>query len=281
MLTVDERIKRALSAKGDELWKFVRDSVSDVVLNAVLNKDLSEEMAVYLAKQKSTASEVLGILAHDVRFKDSYKLKRFICRNPKTPLKISMSLLKHLRLFDLGDMTRDQNIPINLRQKIEYSIAEKIPSMPEGNKIALSKRSSSTIAMALLEKGDGKVINACLESPLLTEGHLCKVINKPQTKPLIIQLIAEHPKWSLRYAVRYALIRNYHTQLVRATSFLKDMKTADLKDLYEDRSLPISTQPFIYRELLDRDDTVSEDTVDTYDISDGEDSSDIDMTDLQ
>jgi hypothetical protein len=49
------------------------------------------------------------------------------------------------------------------------------------------------------------------------------------------------------------------------------MKTIDLKDLYEDRSLPLSTKPFIYRELLDRNETATVDVVDTYDISDSED----------
>ncbi len=271
MLTVDERIQRAASAQGDELWKYVRDSVSEVVLNAILNRYLSEEMALHLAKKKSTRADILGILANDVRFKDSYRLKLTICRNPKTPLNISLSLLKYFRLFDLGDMTKDLKIPINLRQKVEYAITEKIPSMPAGNKIALSKRSSSTIVMALLERGDRRVVTACLESPLITEGHLCKVVNRQQTKPLIIRIISEHPKWSLRYTVRYALIRNYHTPMTRVTSFLSDMKTIDLKDLYEDRSLPLSTKPFIYRELLDRNETATIDVIETYDISDSED----------
>jgi hypothetical protein len=115
MMTFDERISRASSAQGEELWKYVRDPVSEVVLNAVLNRYLSEEMAIYLAKKKSTRVDVLGILANDVRFKDSYRLKLSICKNPKTPLNISMSLLKYFRLFDLADMTKDQNIPINLR----------------------------------------------------------------------------------------------------------------------------------------------------------------------
>ncbi len=271
MMTVDERISRASSAQCEELWKYVRDPVSEVVLNAVLNRNLSEEMAIYLAKRKSARVDVLEILANDVRFKDSYRLKLSICKNPKTPLNISMSLLKYFRLFDLADMTKDQNIPINLRQKIEYAITEKIPAMPAGNKVALAKRSSSTVVMALLERGDRKVITACLESPLITEGHLCKAVNRRRTKPLIIRMISEHPKWAFRYTVRYALIRNYHTPMTRVTSFLSDMKTIDLKDLYEDRSLPLSTKPFIYRELLDRNETAAADVIETYDISDSED----------
>jgi hypothetical protein len=36
-------------------------------------------------------------------------------------------------------------------------------------------------------------------------------------------------------------------------NFLKDIKTKDLRELYEDPEVPSSTKPFIYRELLERE----------------------------
>jgi hypothetical protein len=280
-MTIDEKMERSRTARGDELWKLVRDSHPEVIMNTALNKNLAEEMALYLSKKKNTPSEILGMLANDIRFKDSYKLKLTICRNPKTPQKVTLSLLKYLRIFDLGDMTKDQSIPINIRQKIEYSLTEKISSFPLGNKIALAKRSSSNVVLALIVKGDKRVINACLESPTLTEGHLCKAINRPETRPMLIKLIAEHTKWSLRYSVRYALIRNFHTPMVHVSTFIKDMKTADLKELYSDRSLPSATRPFIYRELLERDETIDIGKEEIFELSDGEGSYDLDADDIQ
>jgi len=38
-------------------------------------------------------------------------------------------------------------------------------------------------------------------------------------------------------------------------NFLKNIKTSDLKELYEAHEVPSSTKPFIYRELLDRVET--------------------------
>ncbi len=229
-------------------------------------------MAVFLAKKKSTSQEVLGLLANDIRFKDSYKLKLVICKNPKTPQKITLSLLKYLRIFDLGDITKDQNIPINLRQKIEYMISEKIPSLPSGIKIALAKRANINIIVTLLERGDKRVISNCLDSPILTEGHLCNVINKPVTKPLLIKMIAEHTKWSLRYQIRFALLRNFNTPMPLVTKFISKMKLSDLKELYSDRNLPTSTKPFIYRELLDRNETVEIKKEETFELSGDENS---------
>jgi len=263
-------MRTALTAEGEELWNIVRDPHPAVILNASLNKHLSEDMAVFISKKRSTPAEVLGMLAADIRFKDSYKLKLAICKNPKTPQKITLSLLKFLRIFDLGDMTKEQLIPISIRQKIEYSISEKMASLPSGTKTALAKRSNSNIVVSLLEKGDKNVIAACLESPSITEGHLCKLINRLSSKPLLIRMIAENQKWSLRYDIRFALIRNFQTPMKYAVEFINSIKTSDLRELYSYGNLPTATKPFIYRELMDRNETVEPPKEELYELSEDE-----------
>jgi len=256
MFTVEERLQRARIAQGDELWNLIRDSHPQVTVNATMNCHLNEEMALFIAKKRNTPAEALGFLAADIRFKENLKLKLAICRNPKTPQRVTFSILKFLRIFDLGDLTRDQAIPIVIRQKIELMLAEKIPSLPSGVKIALSKRSNTSIVVSLLELGDKHVINACLDSPLITEAHLCTIINKPTVKASVIHGISEHRKWSLRYSIKYSLIRNYHTPMVHVSRFITGMKTNDLRDLYSCESLSSSTKPFIFSELNVRGETV-------------------------
>lgn len=255
MKSVEERIRIAQSADGEELWKIIRDSHPAVLMNATMNRHLQEDMAVFMAKKKTTPPEALSFLATDMRFRDSYPLKLALCKNPKTPQKISMGLLKFLRIFDLSDITRSQHIPINIRQKIEYNISQQIPSMPSGVKTALARRANSTIVMMLLEKSDKKVASTCLDSPSITEGDIYKIINKKTTKAHVIGFIAEHGKWSLRYAVKFALVRNFYTPMESVVRFLSQLKTGDLKELHNDPKLPASTRPFIFRELRDRNET--------------------------
>ena len=271
MQTVEEKIQRAQSAGVEELWTLIKDPHPDVISSATLNRHLTEDMAVFIARRNVTPQETLGFLSNDVRFKGSYKLKLVICRNPKCSPRISLALMKFLRVFDLSDITRSQHLPVILRQKIELSLLEKIPSMPEGIKIALSKRANSTIILAIMDKGDKRVISTCLDSPVLTEEHIYKILNRPTAKPHVITMIAEHPKWSLRYLIKFGLIRNFHTPMSHVTKFICGMKTNDLKDLYRDPKLPSSTKPFIFSELRDRNETtdIGEDTV--FDLSDDED----------
>jgi hypothetical protein len=272
MLSHNDEVQLTRTAENEELWKLVRDSSRDVSLQAIFHKNLTEDMAVCIARKKNTSSELLGILAADIRFKGSYKLKLALCNNPKTPQKIILSLLKFLRIFDLGDITKNQNIPITIRQKIEYSLIEKIASLPSGIKVAMTKRSSLNIIIALLEKGDKHLICSCLESPLMTEDHLCTLINKTGSSPLFIKTIAEHSKWSLRYRIKYALARNYHTPLMYVTKFIHTLKTTDLRELYSDRSLPSSTRPYIFSELILREESVEIPQEERYNLSEDEDS---------
>jgi hypothetical protein len=271
MTTVEERLRAALTARGEELWALIRDPHPEVVSQATLNRNLSEEMAVSIAKGKTASAETLGFLAGDVRFKGSYKLKLAICKNPRTPQKVTLSMLKFIRLFDLSDITRDQHININIRLKIESMIAERIPAMPLGNKTALAKKASTNILLSLMERGDERVISICLDGPSLTEAHLYKLINNPQTKPAVIKMLATHTKWSLSYFVRFALIRNFYTPMACVAKFITHMKTADLKDLYSDPKVPSSTKPFIFRELGDRGETVDIQQEVTYDLHDDDD----------
>ncbi len=268
MTSLEQRLKHALTAQEAELWTLVRDAHPQVVLNATLNKNLTEEMALLLAKKRTTPAEALGFLAEDIRFRGSYKLKLALCRNPGTPQRVSFSLLKFLRIFDLGDLTKDRNIPVTLRQKTELMIIEKIPPMPSGLRMALAKRASSSIVMALMSRGDRNTVAACLESPVITESHLCEIINQPESRPALINAIASHPKWSLRYAVRYGLIRNFHTPMVYVTQFITQMKTNDLRELYSFETLPKVTRPFIFRELKERGEGVEGQDEQIYEISD-------------
>ena len=249
MTTLDARLSHAQTARGEELWSLVRDTHPEVTLNVTLNRNLTEEMAVFIAKKRNAPAEALGALAGDARFRDSYKLKLMICRNPRTAQRVVFSLLKFLRIFDLGDMTRDPTIPVTVRQKIEMMLGEKIPSLASGVKSALARRSNSAVVLKLMEHGDKGVVSACLESHVITESHLCGFLQRSMIRPVTVQLIAAHPKWSLRYAVRYALIMNFHTPMVHVMRFIPAMKTGDLRELYFSEGLPGSARPYVCSEL--------------------------------
>ena len=245
-------IKAAQSAEGDELWRAIKSQHPEALDNASLNRHLTEDMALYIAKNKNTSSETIGFLAGDVRFKEVYRIRLAVAKNPKCPQRVALTLIKYLRIFDLADITRDKRIPSMFRQKVEFTIAEKLPALPDGVKSALAKRACAELVVKIMEKSERRGIDSCLESPILTEEHLTKLIRRARTKHIVIRSIAEHSKWAMRYPTRYALLRNHHTPTEHAARFIEDMKTYDLQELYDDPKVPDVLKPFMFRELKAR-----------------------------
>lgn len=253
MKDLEKDIQRASTANEEELESLVYHPSSKVIANLIHNKNLTEDLAIIIANRKNIYPDVFESLSRDIRWKGSYKVRLALCKNPKTPQKTTLALIKSIKIFDLADLTRNPAIPINLRMRIEADIAEKLPAVPLGVKITLAKRASSNVLMRLIEEGLKEVVAVCLDSPYMTEGSIYKIISMEKISPEVIRQIARHRKWSCRYLIRWALIRNTHAPLSCIVNFLKDIKITDLKELYAAPEVPSCTKPYIYRELLERE----------------------------
>ena len=253
MKDIDKFIQLASTASEEELKTLVHHPSSKVILKLIHNNNLTEDLALIVASRKNINPEILESLSNDIRWRENYRIMPAICKNPKTPQKISLSLIKSLRIFDIADLTRNQHVPINVRIRAEANIIEKILPMPLGIKITLARRASGNILIKLIEDGMKEVVAVCLDSPYMTEGDIYKIINMKKISSQVICQIANHPKWSCRYNIQWALIRNNNTPLSCIVNYLKNIKTVDLQELYAAPEVPSGTKPFIHRELLDRE----------------------------
>ncbi len=250
--TLDERIEQASAAKEEEVALFVHDPSPRVVRALLANRRVGEQQILIIANRKNLPGDVLETIAKDKRWAESYPIRLALARNPKTPLFVALSISRYLRLFDLAELGRSHFLPLTFRHKIENIIREKIPTMPLGIKRTLAKISSGNVLLTLVQDRDAGVVKACLHNPHLVEAHLFKVITRHDSAPGTIRMISEHEKWSSRYTIRLALLRNTHAPLARCIRFLEDIKTLDLKDLYGDTSVPTGIKPYIHNELMVR-----------------------------
>ncbi|MFZ5907151.1 MAG: hypothetical protein ACOYVJ_07035 [Nitrospirota bacterium] len=248
----EEEMSVAARGSSEEISMLLYHPSPHVLSRLLLNSNLTEDHVRVLARRNNLTGEMLESIYYDRRWKDCYPVMLALCKNPKTPQNISLSILKSLRIFDLADLTRNQQIPLVVRMRAEINIIERILTLPLGIKITLARRASSAVLVRLLEDGMKEVSSVCLDSPIITEGDICRIVSMKKTSSQVIRQIAEHPKWSRRYDVRWALLRNPCAPLAIIVNFLKDMKTTDLQELYHAPEVPSSTKPFLYRELLDR-----------------------------
>jgi len=248
----DKRTELAASAGEEEISRYVQDPSPKVIRALLGNRQLSEEDILIIANRKNIPPDILEIIAKDKRWSESYPVRLALVRNPKSPLSVSLSIARFLRLFDLEEITRSHFIPLVFRHKVESLINERVPTMPLGNKKTLAKKAAGNVLLKLLLDRDAEVVQLCLNNPNMVEGHLFKVISRPDTSTETIMTIAGHPNWSTRSLVRFSLVRNARTPLSLSVPFLQGMKLMDLRELYADPSLPVTVRPFVHRELLKR-----------------------------
>ncbi len=246
------RIKQAASAGVEQIITLLHDPSPHVIKALFSNRNLTEDDILVIAGRKNLPSDIFTAIAKDNRWLESYPIRKALAANPKTPLSVSLSLVRHLRIFDLAEIARSPLIPLAFRHKIESILRERIPTMALGLKKSLAKMAAGSVLLKLLQDHDLEIIALCLNNPRLVEGHLYKIINRRDTVANTVVMIAEHPNWSLRPAVRFALVRNEHTPLSLSKRFLQSLNLPDLRELFIDPSLPITVKPLVYRELLVR-----------------------------
>jgi hypothetical protein len=110
--------------------------------------------------------------------------------------------------------------------------------MAVGEKVSLARRASPGILSQLRHDPSPQVIAALLDNPRLTEGMLAPVLHKASTSPAILELIANDPRWGVRYPLRLALVRNPSTPLKISWRLLESLRKADLRPVVADARIP-------------------------------------------
>jgi hypothetical protein len=254
----EEKVEQALAAPENEIARYVHDPSPRVIRSLLKNLHLLEEDVLVIAQRKNLPPDILEYIAKDRRWAESYPIRLALAKNPRSPLSVSLTQARYLRLFDLEEITHSRHLPLVFRNKVEAIICEWIPSMPLGNKKTLAKKATGTVLLRLLRDRDTDVVQLCLNNPHLTEAHLFKIISRFDTMEGTIRMIAEHPNWSHRPLIRFTLARNTHTPLALSLHFLQGMKIMDLRELYHDPAVPTTIKPFIHRELWERGEDAKE-----------------------
>jgi hypothetical protein len=115
-MNVGERIKVAMLGTKEERSILIRDG-SKLVSSAVLaSPKVSEQEIETFANMKNVRENVLRDIARNHKFIKNYVVIKNLCNNPRTPLDLSLGLMKNLLVPDLKQMSMNKNIPETLRK---------------------------------------------------------------------------------------------------------------------------------------------------------------------
>jgi hypothetical protein len=114
-MTFPQRLKAAVKGSKEIRMILVRDTNKMIAAAAMSSPKMTEQDVEGIAGMGSVSEDVLRMIAHKRAWMKSYKITLRLCKNPKTPLAISMSLLQRIMEKDLVQMSTDRNIPEPLR----------------------------------------------------------------------------------------------------------------------------------------------------------------------
>lgn len=116
MMNVGERIKVAMLGSKEERSILIRDG-SKLVSSAVLaSPKVSEQEIETFANMKNVRENVLRGIARSHKFVKNYIVVKNLCNNPRTPLDLSLGLMKNLLGPDLKTLSMNKNVPETLRK---------------------------------------------------------------------------------------------------------------------------------------------------------------------
>ncbi len=252
------RTERATPAQPSELSSLIHGTDEQALLALLENSAVEEPHIIQMLERLDLSANVLAAIAEKGKWTSSEGVRLRLARHPRTPRRYALALLRQLYLFDLVRLSLLPSTPAEIKRVAEELIVTRVPHLPVGQKLTLARRGTSRVAGALLAEGHAQAIKLALANPFLNESQILKALAKAGVPERVVAAIAQHPKWSVQYNVRVALIRNPHTPVPSVLAFLPNLTLRDLKELATLEGVAPHVRKYIQRELARRTGTRGE-----------------------
>lgn len=110
-MKMGEKLKIAMQGNMEARRILIKDN-NKLISSAVLrNPRLTDMEVVLICQSKVVGDDILRQISETRKWMRLYQVKASLINNPKTPVHISMNLLRHLRDHDLRRIMVDKNLP--------------------------------------------------------------------------------------------------------------------------------------------------------------------------
>jgi hypothetical protein len=115
-LDVKGRIQLAMKGNKEERSILIRDGTKVVALAVLESGKITDSEVEHFASQKNVLEAVLRAIPMKRRFAKHYGVVRNLVFNPRTPLDVSLGLMKHLLVQDLKNLSGNKEISDTVRK---------------------------------------------------------------------------------------------------------------------------------------------------------------------
>ena len=115
-LDIKGRIALAMRGNKEERSLLIRDSTKLVALAVLDSPKVSEGEVEKFASQKNVLEAVLRAIPMKRQFMKNYSIVRNLVFNPRTPLDLSLGLMKNLMIKDLQNLSGNKEVSDTIRK---------------------------------------------------------------------------------------------------------------------------------------------------------------------
>lgn len=183
---------------------------------------------------EETLQEILG----DRNARKFHAVRMALAAHPRTPRGDALSLVGTLFWRDLAHLSANARVHPAIRRAADLDLVRRLPEMAVAERVDLARNVGRGTLLYLRLDCDPRVLASVLENRFTIEADVVFAAARPEATPEILTLIAGHPRWSLRPAVRSAVLR--HPDLPQPLA-LTLLTRANLEDLRGIRDSPRSS----------------------------------------
>jgi hypothetical protein len=125
-LDITGRIQLAMKGTKEERALLVRDGTKIVALAVLESPKISDGEVEKFAGQKNVLEAVLRAIPMKRRFIKQYGVIRNLVSNPRTPIDVSLGLVKHLMLNDLKHLSGNKEVSDTIRKLATKMFRQKL-----------------------------------------------------------------------------------------------------------------------------------------------------------
>ncbi len=109
-MSLSEKMRLALTGDKEARSLLARESNKLILSNLLQNPRISDHEIVQFAKEKTLPEEILTLLSKRREWMKKYPVRLALAQNPKTPLPLSLRLLRTFRDLDLRRIARSKDV---------------------------------------------------------------------------------------------------------------------------------------------------------------------------
>jgi hypothetical protein len=125
-LDIKGRIQLAMKGTKEERSLLIRDGTKVVALAVLESPKITDSEVEKFANQKNVLESVLRGITMKRRFMKQYAIMRNLTFNPRTPIDVSLGLVKHLLTPDLRNLTGNKEVSDTVRKMATRMFRQKL-----------------------------------------------------------------------------------------------------------------------------------------------------------